>query len=69
MHIVGTALHDGVKLPAGGMAEFGVVVVLENREFSGGVGRNIHKRSRHRFVIVVNTLDHEIVIHGTLTTH
>src|ERR1700719_1303261 len=68
MKQIRTALDDGVELPTGRMSEVRSELVLQNREFRHCIVRNRDQRAGNGFVIVVDTLDGEVVISGTLAT-
>ena len=66
---VRAALHDNIELPAGRMTELGIVIVLQNREFSGGVCGDIDKGACHVLSIVIDTFNHKVIVHRTLTAY
>src|SRR6202166_5408732 len=68
MKRIRATLDDGVELATRRMSEVRSELVLQNREFRHCIVRNRDQRAGHGFVIVVHTLDGEVVISGTLAT-
>src|SRR5438105_5003072 len=66
MYVVRPASYDGVELASGGMAEFGAELVLQQRELRGSFGRNVYQRTGDGLIVVIHSLDHEVVVHRTL---
>ena len=66
MQLVGAVFQDGVELSARGVPEFGAKLILQQREFLSCLGWNIHQRTGNGLIVVVNALDHEVVVHRAL---
>jgi hypothetical protein len=69
MKFIRAALHDGVELAAGRMAEFRRKLILQDGKFGNGVIRHFDQWPSDRGVVVVHTFDGEIVIPRTLAAH
>jgi len=69
VNLVAAALDDGIELTAGGMAEFGGELVLENGEFRHALVGNVQAVASGVFPIVIDTLYVEIVVAGPLTAN
>ena len=66
MEGVGAALHGEVELAAGGVTELRTELVLQQREVRYGVGWNIDERTGHALIVVIHTLDGEVIVAGPL---
>ncbi|MYC67922.1 MAG: hypothetical protein F4X12_16465 [Acidobacteriia bacterium] len=60
--IVAPAADHRVELASGGAAEFRAVLVLQQREFRHRLVRHVHDAPRDALVVVVDALDHEVVV-------
>ena len=67
MEAVGAALSRGVELSTGRVAKLRAELILNNREVLDRVVGDIHDRTRHALVVVVDALDGKVVIARTLS--
>jgi hypothetical protein len=63
------ALDHGVKLTAGGVAELGAELILQQGEALHRVIRDHNEISRDRLVVVVHAFHREVIVVGTLAAH
>ena len=65
---VGAAFQNRIELPAGRVPVLRAFLILQDVEFSHGVVRaGADQRTSDRFIVVVNAIDHEMVIARTLS--
>ena len=64
--LVGPALDDRVELPASGAAEFRAVLILQQGELGHCLVGHIDDPPGDALVVVVDPLDHEVVVSGPL---
>src|SRR5207237_209948 len=64
--VVRAALCDGDELPAVGAPVLGGELVLDERELGDLFRRDVALRAGHSLVIVVNAVEHEVVVAGAL---
>src|SRR5207249_7614712 len=69
VYLIRSTFYNGIELPSRGMTELRRELILQERELSDRLIRNIDEWTSHSLVIVIHAFNVKVVIHRTLAAN